>query len=274
MTDVSNPASPAPLMTDQAVPQSLLLDPLPSGYTDRFEDSGALWFCSEPTLFSAKPGSQETPSWWGRCGVKTAHPAKPNNGNSTLAVADKVHCLKFTERVNCGYVIPEALRAQGPFSIAIIYAPSGTNEPRTLFTINPWDKGNYAFLSERDNAIEFNDDQGSFALSHPLKTAGDGFRLVVLSYDGAQFSLVVEGLGAISQQSLQPKKDRQCDLFVGCRSHRDGILKTLGDFLLADVFVWPDMDILTSASKTSGPETGPEYDLLQSYFTEVITRAL
>ena len=35
------------------------------------------------------------------------------------------------------------------------------------------------------------------------------------------------------------KRSGPADLFIGCRSHREGLPKTLGDGHIAQVFFWP-----------------------------------
>ena len=58
-----------------------------------------------------------------------------------------------------------------------------------------------------------------------------------------------------------------CDIFGGCRSHRAGIVKTLGAFALADLFFWPEKDILANTIKKTKDE--PELDLLRPNETYV-----
>ena len=49
-------------------------------------------------------------------------------------------------------------------------------------------------------------------------------------------------------------------------------LKTLGELSLADVFLWPDKDILALGNDASSSGPSPEYDLLLQYHAEVIPR--
>ena len=281
MQDSPNITKAAPLEIKRPLPEPMVLKPLPLGFTQRFSDSGAMWLCAEPSLLMESDNTDTSPDWQARCGDVIAVPAKPNTGNSQRSMLAGISCLAFRSQVNCGYCVPEALLGDGPFSLAVIYAPSMENEPRSLVTINPNDVDNYLFLSERDNAIDLTDKQGSFSLRQPLTEECKGFRLVIISRTKEGYTLSVNGQKLRCEST--PVKDRQdddvktgvsglSDLFIGCRSHRKGILKTLGELSLADVFLWPDKDILASDNEAPNAGPSPEYNLLTQYHTEVISR--
>lgn len=265
-----------------ALPEAVVLKPMAPGFTQRFNDSKAVWVCAEPSLFTESGNPDCSADWQARCGDIVALPAKPNTGNSKLTSLSGISCLAFLPRVNCGYCIPEATLGDEPFSLALIYAPSMENEPRSLATINPVeDENNYLFLSERENAIELTDKQGSFSLRQLVTPEHKGFRLVIFSRTEERYALALEGRIIRHQfPSVENLKEDETgfdisgisDLFIGCRSHRKGILKTLGEFLLADIFFWPNKDILASRKNELDAETSLEYDLLLNYYTEVISR--
>ena len=274
MQNHSNSIEVAALTTEQILPENVVLAPMSSGFTQRFEGSGALWFCAEPALILDNNADETSPDWLARCGDGIAVPARPNTGNSKRVSHLGISCLGFLEQLNCGYVSPKVIDHAGPFSLAIIYAPSSMIEPRTLLTVNPLGHENYVFLSERDNAIVLTDDQGSFDLRCPLRTECDGFRLVVFSRSAeGYFSLSVDKQEIRDDQTQMLRSDdaEASDLFIGCRSHRAGILKTLGKFTLADVFLWPNKDILKPQTEPLGSGARAEYDLLMRYFKEVIS---
>ncbi len=281
MQNSPNMAKVDALKVKHALPESVVLGPMPLGFTQRFNDSGAAWVCAEPSLLVESGNSDTSPDWQARCGDVIAVPSKPNTGNTKGAMLAGISCLAFQPQVNCGYCIPDAMFRGGPFSIAMIYAPVTEDEPRSLVTINPVNFENYVFLSERDGAVELTDQQASFSLRQPVTQESKGFRLVVLSRTKQGYALALEGQKPVHELSPaeSPQEDAPlldtselCNLFIGCRSHRKGILKTLGSLLLADVFLWPDKDILAFDKDKSGAETSPEYDLLLKYYTEVICR--
>lgn len=281
MANLLNNARAKALKINCELPETVLLPPLPPSFTQRFDDGGAAWLCAEPDLLLGGDAPDISPEWRGRCGGVTAVPSKPNTGNTKRATLDGISGLEFGAQVNSGYCIPKAMLRDGPFSLAIIYAPSTVHEPRSLLTINPVQHDNYVFLCERDGAVELTDQQESFSLRQPVAQLGDGFRLVVLSYSHGRYALSINGQKPIYETSdADGSKDdvrfmdasALCDLFIGCRSHRKGILKTLGALFLADVFVWPDKDILTFEQGASMANDSPEHDLLLKYYTEVITR--
>ncbi|MEE9428194.1 MAG: hypothetical protein V3V25_08615 [Paracoccaceae bacterium] len=269
------------LKISHALPEAVLLEPLSPSFTKRFSDSGAVWLCAEPSLLKESNDTDTSPDWQARCGKLVAVPAQPNTGNSQRVMVAGVSCLAFQPRMNCGYCIPEAISGNSPFSIAVIYAPSLENEPRSLVTINPADADNYLFLSERDDAIELTDKQGDFSLRQPVMRKYNGFRLVVLSCTNEGYALALSGnKQQRTKRPVENSTDNETqidatgpsDLFIGCRSHRKGILKTLGELSLADIFLWPDKDILAFDNDGSDENSSPEHDLLLKYFNEVISR--
>ena len=143
-------------------------------------------------------------------------------------------------------------------------------------TINPIDNDNYLFLCERDDAVELADNKGRFSLRCPLSHKCRGFRLVIASRTKEGYALALNGQEPLYETAVDgnPEADATgiSDLFIGCRSHRKGILKTLGEMMLADVFLWPDKDILALDKDSAGAVTSPEHNLLMKYFTEVISR--
>lgn len=273
MQSPSNTPTLEPLKIEGSLPKAVTLAPMPATFSQRFGDCGATWMCVDPSLLLKGDNTETSPDWQARCGDVIAGPTIPNTGNSQLSTLAGISCLTFKSQVNCGYCLPDAVLRDDPFSIAIIYAPTPQSEPRSLVTVNPVDHDNYLFLTERDGAIELTDKHASFSLQLPVPQGVDGFRLVTFSRTNTGYALTFEGqkitheLPEIVTQQDQDTLDKSegCDLFIGCRSHRKGILKTLGALLLADVFLWPRKDILTS-------ESNPEYDLLKKYHTEVICR--
>lgn len=276
MPSSPNMAKLEALKIKHTLPDAVVLQSNP-GFTQRFSDTGAIWLCTEPSLLIDSDQPDTSPNWHARSGTVTAAPANPNTGNSKRSMVANIPCLAFQPKVNCGYCLPKAISGNDPFSIAVIYAPSMENEPRSLVTVNPVDGDNYLFLSERDNAIELTDNEASFFLRHPLTQDCDGFRLVIISRTKDGYALAVDQQKprretVTVESSGDEARAETCDLFIGCRSHRKGILKTLGEMQLADVFLWVDKDILAADPTTSTAENNPEYTLLLTYYTEVICR--
>ena len=269
------------LRIEHVLPEAVVLEPMAPTFTQQFNDSGAVWMCAELSLLIEGDEPETSPDWQARCGGAIAVPAKPNTGNSKRAMQAGISGLDFQRRMNCGYCISEALFRDGPFSVAVLYAPATEHDPCSLVTVNPMNFDNYVFLTDRDGAVELTDQQASFALKHPITQDARIFRLVVFSRTEEGYTLAVDGEKTIFGRSVAdslkedgPLLDTSglCDLFIGCRSHRSGILKTLGQMLLTDVFLWPDKDILAVEQGASDDQNSPEYDLLLKYYTEVICR--
>jgi hypothetical protein len=67
----------------------------------------------------------------------------------------------------------------------------------------------------------------------------------VLAYDGRGLRLAVGAREAFAAGTV-PGLAHQADFFIGCRSNRGGLAKTLGQARLHEVLFWPDRALLGS----------------------------
>jgi hypothetical protein len=179
-----------------------------------------------------------------------ARPAEPNEGHARLAAGGGVGYIR---EVNGGFVVDAALVDAEQFCCAVrLTSPEG--QARTLVTLNPPDGDNYLFLSEKDGLLEWRDDAGSVEVTVPSPGAQ---MWVLVGYDHGKLSLTAAKRGAKlppSQTSpdasagLATALSGATDLFIGCRSHRKGILKTLGHSVIHDVLFWLDTAGTTPAA--------------------------
>jgi hypothetical protein len=235
----------APYFVDVEVPEAVLLSSGPKAIkTVHPNTCGAVWYkADQASVTSDAEGAVKI--WHAKEGLGTdAIQAKPNTGNLRLADAGG---LELHAGVNAGMVIQDGLIEPASFTLAVRYA-SDHGEARSLLTINPNDYDNYLFLAEKDGNISWQDQQDTATLTmHAPKGGG----WIVAGYDKGHLSLATaSGGGALSAPLRSRAKaddvhaafNGACDVFIGCRSHRKGIVKTLGSARIFDVLLWVDQD--------------------------------
>lgn len=254
-----------PLYVDVDLPDRVLLQetPLPdlpkAAATLHPNDADAVWYRGCDSAMTLDPNGAIavwTPE--NRLGT-VARPAEPNLGNARLAPQGGV---AFIRELNGGFAIDAALVDAEEFCFAVrVTSPEG--QARTLVTVNPPDGDNYLFLSEKDGLLEWRDDAGSVEATLP---APGGAFWVVVGYDQGKISLTAAKPGAKfpapktsldASEALARALSGASDLFIGCRSHRKGIVKTLGHSVIHDVLFWLDtagttpaeMDKITQACR-------------------------
>lgn len=158
--------------------------------------------------------------------------AGPNTGNSRFEAG----ALICTEGVNCGFTLPGFAPEVEAFTVAVIYRSQG--EAKTLASVFTGQANNMIFLTEGEGQILAKDRAGSVEVALPVPE-GRGAKLVVLGFDGRGLRLAV-GDREVSVAGTVPGLAHQADFFIGCRSNRGGLVKTLGQSQLHEVLFWPD----------------------------------
>ena len=164
-----------------------------------------------------------------------AVPATPNTGNSRFE-AGPPGALVFQEGQNCGFTLPGFAAEVEAFTVAVIYRSDG--EAKTLASVFAGQANNMIFLTEGDGVLLAKDRQNTLEVSLPVPK-GRGVKLALLGFDGRILRL---GLGAARAEAGGniPGLAHRADFFIGCRSNRGGLAKTLGASLLHEMLFWPD----------------------------------
>jgi hypothetical protein len=168
--------------------------------------------------------------------------AQPNTGNSRFE-AGTPGALICQGGLNCGFTLPGFAPEVEAFTVAVIYRSQG--EAKTLASVFTGQPNNMIFMTEGDGQILAKDRANTVEVALPVPE-GKGAKLVVLTFDGRGLRLAV-GKDEIVAAAAIPGLAYQADFFIGCRSNRVGLAKTLGQSRLHEVMFWPDRALLGSS---------------------------
>lgn len=226
--------------------------------------SSAIWLEGLPDRFRDAAGAKAEPgaviaTWQASQGGTVdgslyAEAAVPNEGNGLVqAVGEHGAGLRCIPETNCGLILQSAMENAGHGSLAVIYHPDPGGESRTLLTLNTGYHGrdakraNYLFLSESGGYLTVKDTKGAIGMTVPVAqgdTDPQTPRLILMTLSKDRLAIAQE-LGPVETVTgADPGMHRRADLFIGCRSNRRGLKKTLGGALIRDVLIWPDHRLL------------------------------
>ncbi len=179
--------------------------------------------------------------WREQHGAVEAVAAGPNSGNSRFQ-AGPPGALVCQDGVNCGFTLSGFAPEVEAFTVAVVYRSEGA--ARTLASVFTGQSNNMIFLSEGDGMLLAKDRQNSVEVSLPV-AAGRQVKVAALGFDGRSLRLAL-GDRRAEASGVIPGMDHPADFFIGCRSNRAGLAKTLGGSLLHEVLFWPDRCLLAS----------------------------
>ncbi|MGL4237075.1 hypothetical protein [Tabrizicola sp.] len=168
--------------------------------------------------------------------------AAPNSGNSRFETGPPGAVI-CQDGVNCGFTLPGFAAEVEAFTVAVIYRSQG--EAKTLASIFTGQANNLIFLTENEGQILAKDKAGTVEVTLPAPP-GPQAKLVILAFDGQSLRLRVGDREATATANV-PGLAHQADFFIGCRSNRAGLAKTLGQSRLHEVMFWPDRSLLGSS---------------------------
>lgn len=217
------------LILDADLPEAALLGAEAPALAAALSAVGGSWYQAAPDWMALD--GEAIAEWRPRAGQGLALPAQPNRGNGKLTPAG----LRLIPATNCGFCIADAAADAADFSFAVLCQP-GAEELRTLLTLNLQDARNYLFLSHQSGQVAFKSQSDSGEVSLPMPP---GRALLIAGFSRGRFFLRAGGEVAQSATPPDTAITGPADLFIGCRSHREGLPKTLGDGHIAQVFFWP-----------------------------------
>lgn len=205
-------------------------------------DSSAVWLQGVPDAFLTNDDGGVL-AWFND--DHKAKRTKPNDGNGRVADTGRPG-LVCTPSVHCGVVLRDVTDHAARCTMAVIYTPDPEAESATLLTLNTHKRGNpnYVLLSDREEGIITKDTEGNVEASIPARPATGAPRMLVVTLSGSRIGLAVDLEDPIVNKGMTPGFDSPADLFIGCRSHRAGLKKTLGGAVLHEVLFWPNHTLL------------------------------
>jgi len=161
--------------------------------------------------------------------------AGPNSGNSRFE-AGPPGALICQAGANCGFTLPGFAPEVEAFTVAMIYRSDG--EAKTLASVFAGQANNMIFLTESEGQLLAKDKLSTVEVRLPVPT-GRGVKLAMLGFDGRSLRLSL-GDATVEAGGKIPGLAHPADFFIGCRSNRAGLAKTLGQSQLHEVLFWPD----------------------------------
>lgn len=215
--------------------------------------SGAAWFAADPDHVLVD--GDDIIGWRGRVGGAVLRPNAPNQGGAQFSLNPMGFLLRTG--VHCGFTLAGAAPNLACFTAAVIFS-APEDDIRTLFALNTGASNDMIFLSQADGQIFAKDRSGAVEAALPAPARSPVWRMAIVSYTGRALHLWADGAQALGQGVAQGMQGAG-DLFVGCRSNRAGLAKTLGAGVIRDVMFWPDRALLAEGAS-------PDSAALQRYF--------
>lgn len=241
------------LEIDADLPAAALADGPSHQLEEYISQAEGFWLQGRQGRFD-RDGDGAVTAWHPRAGTLPALPTQPNKGNTRLSAFGHAMGMQTTLGVHCGMVLRDVAQDVQSFSMAVIYRPDPVEEPRTLLTLNPRPDGGeahsgaYFFISDLGDSLTVKDTGEALSLTVPAEPATRDPRLLLVTVSGSTLAVQRAG-GALHQVTgLPPQLAGAADLFIGGRSHRSGLQKTLGQTLFLDVIFWPGSRLLMPAT--------------------------
>jgi hypothetical protein len=226
------------LKLDQCLPLGALLGREGDQLAGLLAASGAIWF--HASAESVRWQGDRITGWRSRDGAGMAETTVPNQGGTRFAA--EIAALRLTKGSHCGLSLRQASSGADCFTAAVIYA-TPTEDARSLLAVNTGAANNMIFLSDAEGEVTAKDRSGGVTATLPARRLGARPRLAMFSLSAQGVFLRAGGKTTLAQGRVLAM-DAPADLFIGCRSDRPGLTKTLGGADIHDVIFWPNRAVL------------------------------
>ncbi|MFT7107275.1 MAG: hypothetical protein ACJAVT_001798 [Yoonia sp.] len=238
------------LLLNTRVPSAMILPEPISDLQVHLASQNAHWFRAEPEYVVPNTVDALSVEALLSCtsDLRAAH-TKSNTNNTFFGPDSDDPGLEFKAELHCGYMISDIVPDARNWSAAVRFAaPDG--DARTLLTLNTDACENYMFLQQTAGEGQFKDKQNTLECSGETGTSAATPNLYVVGMSDDQLWLKInDGPVVISPKDAKLDISDALTLFIGCRNNKGRLQKKLGHFLLYDVVVWPDQNVLEPAHK-------------------------
>lgn len=228
------------------LPEAALLDGFAADLAASVAAAGGKWLHGDAQHFRLDADGVIL-GWRTTDGSAEAAPTKPNEGHGRWVETATGSGLQCRTGLHCGLVLSGALERAERFSMAVLYRPDPGGEARTLLTVNGEGDGSsapYLFLADYGDSYLVKDTTEGLSLSVLKTPAAQGLRCVLVTVDRGRIALQDSGGPVEVGEGIPPALPNPASLFIGVRSHRSGLQKTLGEAVIEDVLIWPGMSLL------------------------------
>lgn len=252
------------LELDENLPEAALIDSYQTELAAAMTGEGKVWLHGTAEALQCEDDGIVS-GWQSVCGTYRAIPTEPNDGNGQIMRSGEGYGLLCQGARHCGLHLPEMTSRSDVFTMAVLYRRIADAEPRTLLTLNGSGRNrseNYLFLSDDGETLVVKDTNQAIVLPLPRHESDTDLRCVVVTLSGDRL-LVQDSGGPIHEVTgVPPGLPAPASLFIGARSHRSGLQKTLGDSVIEDVLFWPGQRLLGPLSE----EDSRQARLLARYY--------
>lgn len=233
---------------DQNLPEGALIGGCEAELARQIATTGGVWLHGAPEWFECD--GEVATAWHSRDRQTRAVPTEPNDGNGRLLPGPGGKAgLLCRSGLHCGMVLAGISARTDVFSAAALVRLDPREQARTILTVNSGSGSGranpYLFLSEDGDSFTIKDTHEALVLSVPALPRDPTPQLVAITLDGDRLSFR-QGRGPVhSVTGVPPELPGPPALFIGARSQRPGLQKTLGQSVIDDVFFWPGLRLLT-----------------------------
>jgi len=236
------------------VPDGVLLGGSEAPLLSHMQAEGGVWFKGRKDDFETEDidGAKVPTAWHSVTGDKIARPAQPNTGLGRLVDQGSSMALSFHKGKNGGFTVPGIADTALNYSVAVVFR-SPTRNAKTIVSVGTETGENFFFVNEVDGQIDAKDRSNGIGLQFDRPALTLRSSLLVLSVSPKRIRVKL-GLDPMHEaRGSLTKFDAPAELFIGCRNHRTGLAKTLGDHSISDVMYIPDRHILSPEGKAHAP---------------------
>lgn len=242
------------LTLDQSLPLGALIGQEGACLAQRLAADGAVWFSGAAESLRIEDG--RITGWTARVGSALAEATVPNQGGTRFD--EDRRAIWLTKGSHGGLALRGAAARAGSFTAAVIYS-TPDDDARSLLAVNTGTANNLIFLSDALGEVTAKDRSGGIAAVLPAPR-GVGPKLAMISLSPQGLFLRAGARTTMAQARVQGM-DAPADLFIGCRSDRSGLVKTLGGARIHDVIFWSGRAVLAQTE----PVDAARLDLLERY---------